>query len=95
MKYVIPYSKDEREVNEEQFDKFIQALSDMNSDLSGTSIKLIKGCIDRHKITPKELNDGFMDAFEDPDRYGKMEWNDIWKHIHKQRENRPQRRTFV
>ncbi|HSH25621.1 MAG TPA: hypothetical protein VLA13_08810, partial [Massilibacterium sp.] len=45
-----------------------------------------KQCIEDDNITSGELEYGLVHAYKDPERYGKVEWNHIWKHILKKRE---------
>lgn len=79
---LIAYSnKEEIAENGESFKAFIAVFKEVNPNISKTDIVMIKECIADDKITVSELETGIKNAYKDPDRYGKVEWNHIWKWV--------------
>lgn len=60
---------------------FLRLLGSQNKDLNNVDLRAINICINQDEVTAKELEDGFLAAYKDPTRYGKMQWRHVWKHI--------------
>ena len=73
--------KEEIATSHKAFKAFIETFSKINPNLTETDIYLIKECIDDDSINISELEYGVKAAYKDPDRYGKVEWNHVWKWI--------------
>lgn len=74
------------------FTSFVEAFSKINPSLDDLDLVIIKRCMEQDEITAEELEYGFMQAYKDPKRYGKVEWNHIWKHIKAKRDKHNYRR---
>jgi len=86
MNSLINYTNDQQLAHQKEvFKSFIKLWQSVNSNLSDKDIALTKRCIADDNITAKELDYGFINAYKDPDRYGKVEWSHIWKHVLKLR----------
>ena len=84
---LIAYSKKQEVAkNGESFKAFISLFKDINPNLSKTDVVMVKECIEDDKITIAELEKATKQAYKDPDRYGKVEWNHIWKWVKSNRE---------
>lgn len=85
---LIPYSSSSVvSQNKQAFEKFISVMKELNSTLSETDIFLIKQSMERHYVTVDQLNTAIVQAYEDPERMGKMQWNHIFKHLPQSRKN--------
>ena len=72
--------------NEGVSKNFISLISEINPNLTKQDILLTKMCIEKYKITRKELADAVLGAYADPERMGKMEFKHVWDHIRSKRE---------
>lgn len=73
--------KEEIATSYKAFKAYIDVHSKINPNLSETDIVMIKRCIEEDQITVAELDYAIMQAYKDPERYGKVEWNHVWKWI--------------
>lgn len=71
--------------NEQAFRAFIDTFQEINASLTSADVIMIKECISDDNIKVSELEHGLKQAYKDPKRYGKVEWNHIWKWIEIQR----------
>lgn len=85
MHSLIPSTNNTLATSKEPFKAFLKVLQSINPSLSEQDILLIKQSMQNHDVLAKELEPAIAAAYEDPDRYGKVEWNDIWKHIQQNR----------
>lgn len=84
---LIAYSnKDEVAKTGESFKAFISVFREVNPNISKTDVILVKECISDDNITVGELDYAIKQAYKDPSRYGKVEWNHIWKWVKQGRE---------
>ena len=73
-------------VEKDVFRSFIEQWAGINPDITEADCDLVKECMQDDNIEASELAKAMKQAYKDPNRYGKVEWNDIWKHIKSQRE---------
>lgn len=78
--------KEEIATSYKAFKAYIGVHSKINPNLSETDIMMIKQCIEDDNITVGELESAIKKAYKDPERYGKVEWNHIWKWVKHERE---------
>ena len=81
--------KEEIATSYKAFKAFIDTFGKINPNISETDILMIKECISDDQVTVEELQYGVKQAYKDPERYGKVEWNHVWKWILKFREHKP------
>lgn len=81
-------NKEEIAVSRDAFKAYIELHSNINPDLSEADILLIKRCIEEEDIRVRELEKALLNAYKDPERYGKVEWNHVWKWVQVVRQNR-------
>lgn len=70
------------------FKSFIKTWCGINANITETDCEFAKICIEKDEIRSGELKVALIEAYKDPNRYGKVEWNDIWKHIKRKREEK-------
>lgn len=83
---LIHYTKDELASSKECFRSFIELWTGINANITETDCKIAKRCLEDDAIKAKELEFAIMEAYKDPNRYGKVEFNDIYKHIKSKRD---------
>lgn len=79
-------NKEEIATSHKAFRAYIDVHSKINSQLSEIDILMIRECIEEDKITVGELDKAIIQAYKDPERYGKVEWNHVWKWVKINRE---------
>ena len=79
------YSKTDLASSKEKFKAYIDLHLKINPNLTETDIVMIRECISDDDITVAELEYAIKQAYKDPDRYGKVEWNHVWKWVQNKR----------
>lgn len=78
--------KEEIATSYKAFKAYIGVHSKINPNLSEMDIMMIKQCIEDDLITVGELELAIKQAYKDPERFGKVEWNHVWKWVKKKRD---------
>lgn len=82
MSSLIPYTnKQEVASSKQAFEPFIMAFQNINASLTKTDAILIKKSISENKVTIEELEIALPRVYDDPNRFGKVEWNQILKAV--------------
>lgn len=87
--------KEEIATSHKAFRAFMETFGKINPNLTETDIFLIKECISDDNINIAELEYAIKAAYKDPDRYGKVEWNHVWKWVKVLRDTKTDRQKHA